>query len=228
MGSYTSPSGPLTNAAATINVPAGSLQAGTYKPTVNYSGDSNYNSASGTANNSVTVTGGATATLTVSVSGNGTVKSTDGHINCPGTCSYAYAVGTSVTLSINPASGYNFQVTGCPNGIVNGNCLLTMTSSSSVSAIFTMQPTGTMVLVPSSLNFYSQIIGAPLNNSQTVTVESIGGTALDQVFVVLSGPNAGDYADTSNCPTYGLNSGSYCTVTVTFTPTGIEIGRAHV
>ena len=49
-----------------------------------------------------------TYTLTVSTSGSGTVTSTDGFINCPGTCSYSYAPNTPVTLNATPAQGWLF------------------------------------------------------------------------------------------------------------------------
>ena len=41
-------------------------------------------------------------TLTVTTAGNGTVTSTDGFINCPGTCSHTYPAGTQVTLNSTP------------------------------------------------------------------------------------------------------------------------------
>src|ERR1039458_9338967 len=47
-------------------------------------------------------------TLTVSVSGSGTVTSTDGFINCPGTCYYSYPANTQVTLNANPDQGWTF------------------------------------------------------------------------------------------------------------------------
>jgi subtilase family serine protease len=67
IGSYTSPAMPLVNASAAVLIPAGSLPAGTYTPTSYYSGDSNFNAASGTANNTVTVTSAGKSTPTVSV-----------------------------------------------------------------------------------------------------------------------------------------------------------------
>ena len=48
------------------------------------------------------------STLTVSTSGNGSVTSTDGFINCPGTCSHPYLDNTQVTLNATPATGWAF------------------------------------------------------------------------------------------------------------------------
>ncbi len=48
-------------------------------------------------------------TLTVTANGNGTVTSTDGSIDCPGTCSNSYPAGTPVTLNEMPADGLELQ-----------------------------------------------------------------------------------------------------------------------
>ena len=48
-----------------------------------------------------------TSRLTVSTSGNGSVTSADGFINCPGTCSHAYVGNTQVTLNTYPAQGWS-------------------------------------------------------------------------------------------------------------------------
>lgn len=74
-------------------------------------------------------------TLTVSFSGNGTVTSTDGNINCPGTCSYVYPVNTQVTLNASATQGWTFVGwTGACSG--TGSCAVTMTQSLSGNAIF--------------------------------------------------------------------------------------------
>jgi hypothetical protein len=75
------------------------------------------------------------ALLTVSTAGNGTVTSTDGFIDCPGTCSHSYPINTPVTLNATPAQGWTFAGwNGACSGI--GSCSVTMTQSLSVNAIF--------------------------------------------------------------------------------------------
>jgi len=77
-------------------------------------------------------------TLTASVVGSGTVTSTDGFINCPGTCQHTYNPNTPVTLNATPASGWAFSGwTGACIGI--GSCNLTMTQNYSVTGVF-IQP----------------------------------------------------------------------------------------
>jgi uncharacterized repeat protein (TIGR03803 family) len=92
--------------------------------------------------------GPITYSLTVSVSGNGTVTSTDGFINCPGTCSHSYPPGAPVTLNASPAQGWSFAGwSGACTG--TGLCNLVMNQSLSVTAAFR---SGSSVLIDSSPN----------------------------------------------------------------------------
>jgi sugar lactone lactonase YvrE len=226
IGSYTSPATPLTNANASVIISGSSLSPGTYTPTAHYSGDTNFNSASGTANNSVTVTAAPTATLTVSITGSGSVTSTDGHINCPGTCSYGYAFGTSVLLIANKAAGYYDQWTGCDaiDG-TTGGCMLTMSQSRTVGIVFTQQPKGIMLVQPGSFTFPAQVLGTS-STAQPELVIANGGAALDEVFASLGGPNTSDFSISNQCQAYGVNS--TCYIYVTFTPTAIGIRSASL
>jgi uncharacterized repeat protein (TIGR02543 family) len=77
-------------------------------------------------------------TLTVSVSGSGTVTSTDGIVNCTSVCSYVYPANTVVTLNAAQASGWNFTGwSGACGG--TGPCNITMTQNMSATATFTQQ-----------------------------------------------------------------------------------------
>ncbi len=74
-------------------------------------------------------------TLTVAPIGNGTITSTDGFIDCPGTCSRTYLSFTQVTLNATAGPGWVF---GGWNGgcLGTGACTLTMMQSLTVDAIF--------------------------------------------------------------------------------------------
>lgn len=85
-------------------------------------------------------------TLTTSISGQGTITSTDGFINCPGVCSHTYLSFTPVTLNASAAQGWNFSGwSGACTGV--GPCNLTMLGNYGVSAYF-MQPGSGLQLVP--------------------------------------------------------------------------------
>ncbi len=88
-----------------------------------------------TSSTSVTLAFGS-FTLSVSISGNGSVASTDGSINCPGTCSQTYQADTQQTLNAWAASGWAF--TGWSGGGCSGTgqCNVTMTQDQTVTASF--------------------------------------------------------------------------------------------
>jgi uncharacterized repeat protein (TIGR02543 family) len=73
--------------------------------------------------------------LTATESGSGTVTSSPSGISCPSTCTASYTVGTAVTLSATPASGYTF--TGW-SGACSGTstCSVTMSTAQNVTATF--------------------------------------------------------------------------------------------
>ncbi len=77
-------------------------------------------------------------TLTVTPpTGSGTVTSSDGYINCPGTCSHSYLSNTVVTLNANPAPGWSLNAWGGACSGNNPSCNVTMTGTETVSATFT-------------------------------------------------------------------------------------------
>lgn len=99
-------------------------------------------------------------TLSVTETGSGTVTSTPSGINCGFTCSASFASGTQVTLGATPASGWIFSGWGgaCSG---TGSCVVTMSSTQSVSATFTqsgytlsvsVSGSGTVTSSPSGIN----------------------------------------------------------------------------
>lgn len=101
-------------------------------------------------------------TLTVTVSGNGSVSSNPSGINsCRGTCSASFDAGTIVTLTASPDSGWSFSSWGgaCSG---TGTCQITMDANKSVTATFSQNPvltvsvsgtgTGTVTSSPSGIN----------------------------------------------------------------------------
>ncbi len=73
--------------------------------------------------------------LSISNNGNGTITSNPVGINCGTTCSANFNLGTSVTLTATPATGYSFSAWGgaCSG---TGACVVTMNSAQSVTATF--------------------------------------------------------------------------------------------
>jgi uncharacterized repeat protein (TIGR03803 family) len=116
-------------------------------------------------------------TLTVSVAGNGSVTSTDGFINCPGTCTHIYQPNTQVTLNAAAASGWIFSGwTGACMGV--GSCALTMTQNLSLTAVF-IEPGHGIQLTPVTpcRLIDTRQTGGPIQagTSRSFTVPQLGG-----------------------------------------------------
>jgi uncharacterized delta-60 repeat protein len=93
--------------------------------------------------------GPLTQTLTVTVSGQGSVSSTPPGIGCPTDCSEAYAGTTPVTLSATPAAGWTFA--SWSGGGCSGptTCTITVDQDQTVVATFNPVPMYTLTVAPS-------------------------------------------------------------------------------
>jgi hypothetical protein len=106
-----------------------------------------------------TSTGGGNASLTVSVTGSGTVSSNPSGISCPSTCSHIFAGGSQVTLTATPASGWSLSSWG---GACSGSsgCTVAMNAAESVTATFVQDVTlsvnvtgsGSVTSAPAGIN----------------------------------------------------------------------------
>jgi uncharacterized repeat protein (TIGR02543 family) len=194
------------------------------------------NGCTGTAACNVTMTQPITLTatfelipdyqLSVITTGNGTVTSDVGGINCGGNCSALYAFGTNVTLTATPAIGSVF-VGWSGTGIScsgTGSCSVPMTQARTVTATFDPVPTytltvskgtstgtGTVTSSPAGINC-GATCAAPYSSGTNVTLTAAPATG--SVFVGWSGTGI-------SCPGTGSCSVPMTqaqTVTATFDP----------
>jgi hypothetical protein len=86
--------------------------------------------------------GGTKFTLTVALSGGGTVTSEPAGISCPGTCSAQFSSGTAVSLSATPGAGMDFA--GWSGACAGGSCSVTMTGDQAATASFVAPETFTL------------------------------------------------------------------------------------
>jgi len=118
-------------------------------------------------------------TLTVSVAGDGTVKSTDGFIDCPGTCQHTYDPNTQVTLNATPASGWSFSGwTGACMGV--GPCNITMTQNFSLTGVFVQPGAGIQLIPVTPCRLVDTRQGQPIqgNSSQSFTLPGLNGCGI--------------------------------------------------
>jgi hypothetical protein len=157
-GTYTSAATTLTAGSASINVPAGSLAAGTDTLTASYTpdanGSTNYKTASGTA--SVTVTSTVTYVLTVDSAAPSsgisvTVSPSDNTGAGAGTTQFTrtYNSGTAVTLAAAATSGSNTfsSWTGCATA-TTVTCNLTMSANTTVTASYAAPAVTSIAVTP--------------------------------------------------------------------------------
>jgi len=117
---------------------------------------------------------GVKLSVALAGSGNGSVTSKDGAINCAnssGNCSSLYAPGTSVSLTAAPAAP---SVFGGWSGACSGSdpnvCSVTMNSVQSVTATFNPPPPD-FTLTPASATFTTQT-GAQVSDALTLTEQN--------------------------------------------------------
>lgn len=123
--------------------------------------------------------GPSTATLTVSLTGQGSVISTPAGINCPGRCSTQFPLGTNVTLSPNANSGATTVWTGCDspgNGAAANACSLALGSDRRVTLNVTeapVLPNVTVTVSPGTLGAFTDetvVITATVTGSEDTRV----------------------------------------------------------
>lgn len=172
-----------------------------------------------TMNAAVTITATFTQVfaLSVSVAGGGTVTSSPGGINCPGTCTANFNGGTMVTLTATPASGTSFTGwSGACSG--TGSCIVTMNSAQSVTATFgvvtfpltvTVTGSGTVTSSPAGISC-PPTCTASFNSGTSVTLSAAAAAGF--AFVGWSG---GGCSGTGSCTV--VTSGAQ-SVNATFSP----------
>jgi len=116
-------------------------------------------------------------TLTANTSGNGTVSSSDGNINCGSICTHDYSVGASVTLNATPASGWSFSGWG---GACTGTspCNVTMDAEKTVIANYSTTPATSIAHLS-----YARVPLPSIASPHGIAVDGNGN-----IFVASSGP----------------------------------------
>lgn len=162
----------------------------------------------GTTSSPQTVTLNSTGTAPVhlsSIAASGDFAETN-------TCGSGAAAGSTCTISVT--------FTPAATGTLTGTLTITDNASGSPQTV-TLTGTGAggapaASLSPATLTFNSQNVGTT-SSAQPLTLVNSGNAPLTINSITVTGTNAGDFAQTSNCGP-SVNAGASCTINVTFTP----------
>jgi hypothetical protein len=139
--------------------------------------------------------------------------------NCPGTFSILFGNGDGTFQQ-----HVDYPVGTYPIGIAAGDLnndggsdlAVANAYSNSVSVLLNLPVIG---VFPNALNFGKEKVGVK-SNPQTITIGNPSGTPIAINKPKITGTNAADFAETTNCPVAPstLVAGSSCSISVTFTP----------
>ena len=128
-------------------------------------------------------------TLSVSLTGKGTVTSSPGSINCPSnSCSADFDNDTLVTLTATPSSGTSFSQWGGACSGTSPLCMVTLDNAQSVTATFMSTPPpsvtlsvsltgkGTVTSSPGNINCPSNSCSADIDKNTSVTLTATPGS----------------------------------------------------
>ena len=167
-------------------------------------------------------------TVTLENSGTGTLSITS--VTISGTNAAAFSRAGTCGSSLAPKSSCTFSVTFTPNSTGASSATLEIATN----AIGGRRGVGlkgagvapAITLSPTSLPLGSQPVGTT-SAAQTITVENVGNGVLDIANLMITGANAGDFAQTNTCGS-SVAAGGSCTISVTFTPTASGSRTASV
>lgn len=127
-------------------------------------------------------------------------------------CPKSLAVGKSCTMTVTFIAGPFYNTQKATLSIVDNAPGSPQTVALSATVINPVPQ-----FSATSLNFGTEKVGKA-TAAKTITVTSVGGTALSITKVAVAGTDPGDYSETNNCITT-LNPKASCTISVIFKPT---------
>ena len=172
-----------------------------------------------------TAQSGVTYTLTPNISGQGTVTSADGEINCTdgtGSCSASYPAGTSVQLTATASSGWTFSSwssAAYPSTCGGGNpCTVTMTQNLAPTATFAQNQGGVTYTLTPNISGQGTVTSADgeidcTNGSGSCSASYPAGTSVQLTATASSGWTFSGWSSAAYPSTCG--GGNPCTVTMT-------------
>ena len=161
---------------------------------------------------------GSSVSQTVTLSNQGSAPLALSGASVAGTNASDFAMTTNCTATLAAGVSCAFSVMFTPSSVGTRTASLVIAdglAGASQTVALTGVGTGQISVTPAALTFGSQTIAT--STTQTITISNISGVALNIDSVWLSGPNASDFRMSSGCATT-LAASAACTVSVTFVP----------
>ncbi len=184
-------------------------------------------------------TGTTSSAQPVTLTNSGSAALTITSIGIAGTNAGDYSQSNTCPLApstLAAASSCTISVRFAPTATGTRTASLTITDNAAASPQgVSLTGSGTAptapgaTLAPTSLDFDSQRVNTT-SEAQTATLTNTGTSALTITSIGISGPNAGDFAQTTDCPISPstLAPTASCAITATFTPTAAGTRTASV
>jgi hypothetical protein len=168
----------------------------------------------------MTLTNGGTAALSISsISVFGTSSSSFGQTNNCGT-SLAAGASCTVMVTFNPVAPGTVSASISVADNATGTPQMATITGTGVAG------TPAVTLNPIQLSFPNTNIGSS-SSAQTFTITNSGTATMSFTGITLGGATPGDFTQSNNCGSI-LAAGSFCTVTVTFSPGFPRLSLASV
>ena len=167
---------------------------------------------------------GTDASLTATISNNGTANLNISNIFIDGTNAGEFSQSNNC-VAIIPTDTCQVSVTFTPSGDGSRTASLTVASDDPDSPTLKVSLTGTATLIPephitvapTSINIGAVEIASSANRIITVTSSGTGPLSVSNVS--LSGENATEFSQSHNCTT--VAAGESCSISLTFTPSSV-------
>jgi trimeric autotransporter adhesin len=143
------------------------------------------------------------------------VTASNGKINTvagtPKTAGFGGDGGPATSAQMNTPEGLALDAAG--------DLLVADSMNNRVRSITTLANLGAVPVASfnqTSITFLAELVSTT-SAAQTVTLTNIGGASMTGIAISITGANAGDFSQTNTC-TATLTAGSFCTISVKFTP----------
>ena len=172
--------------------------------------------------------GTTSAAKVVTLSNNGTANLSISSIAITGANAGDFAQTHTCGSSLAPGASCSIRLTFKPTASGIRTAALGVADNAAGSPQKTaLSGTGTTAkLSPVSLGFSTRAIGTT-SATKKITLTNVGTTPLVITSIVITGPNAGDFAQTHTCGS-SLAAGASCSISVAFKPTGSGTRTAAV